>query len=88
MPCPSTPRQRENIRKELIHQVSKEFIATSSLNETHKGEVVMIDCKEEAQTCRVRALSYLGKPEAPFLLSVARAFDDLSAGRRLQQQRR
>lgn len=42
----------------------------------------MIDCKEEAETCRMRALSYLGKPEAPFLLSVARAFDDLADGSR------
>jgi hypothetical protein len=33
--------------------------------------------REEAETCRRRALQYLGKPEAPFLLRVARAFDEL-----------
>lgn len=33
---------------------------------------------EEAEKCRSQALSYIGKPEAPFLLRVARAFDDLA----------
>ncbi len=33
----------------------------------------------EAEDCRQRALSYLGKPEAPFLLSLAREFDRLAA---------
>lgn len=32
---------------------------------------------EEAEKCRSQALAYLGKPEAPFLLRVARAFDEL-----------
>lgn len=31
----------------------------------------------EAEACRAEALRHLGKPEAPFLLRVARAFDDL-----------
>ena len=35
---------------------------------------------EEAETCRRKALAYLGCPEAPFLLSLARAFDDLAYG--------
>lgn len=36
---------------------------------------------EEAEKCRTQALSYLGKPEAPFLLSVARAFDQLESSK-------
>jgi hypothetical protein len=35
---------------------------------------------EEAEECRRKALSYLGRPEGPFLLRVARVFDDLAAG--------
>ena len=31
----------------------------------------------EAETCRREALQHLGKPEASFLLRVARAFDEL-----------
>ena len=33
---------------------------------------------EEAENCRRQALEYLGKPEASFLLRIARAFDDLA----------
>lgn len=33
---------------------------------------------EEAQGCRRQALSYIGKPEAPFLIRVANAFEDLA----------
>lgn len=36
------------------------------------------DMKEEAENCRRKALAYLGKPEASFLLRVGRAFDKLS----------
>ena len=36
---------------------------------------------EEAETCRRKALAYLGCPEAPFLLSIAKAFDDMAYGR-------
>ena len=36
---------------------------------------------EEAEKCRSQALAYLGKPEAPFLLRVARAFDQLESSR-------
>jgi hypothetical protein len=36
-----------------------------------------MDYSKEAEACRRKALRYLGKPEAPFLLQVARAFDDL-----------
>ena len=36
-----------------------------------------MDYLKEAEACRRKALRYLGKPEAPFLLRVARAFDDL-----------
>jgi hypothetical protein len=37
------------------------------------------ELRDEAEQCRQRALSYLGKPEAPFLLRVAREFDRLAA---------
>lgn len=33
---------------------------------------------EEAENCRRMAISYLGKPEVPFLLRVAREFDRLA----------
>ena len=36
------------------------------------------DLYNEAEVCRRKALSYLGKPEAPFLLRVAREFDRLA----------
>jgi hypothetical protein len=34
--------------------------------------------QEQAERCRRQAAQYVGRPEAPFLLSVARAFDDLA----------
>jgi hypothetical protein len=36
---------------------------------------------EEAEHCRRQALAYLGRPEAPFLLKVAREFDRLARER-------
>ncbi len=33
---------------------------------------------QEAEKCRRVAKAYSGKPEAPFLLSVAKAFEDLA----------
>jgi hypothetical protein len=36
---------------------------------------------EEAEACRRKALAYLGRPEASFLLSVARQFDRLERER-------
>ena len=33
---------------------------------------------DEAEDCRRRALSYLGKPEAPVLLHMAREFERLA----------
>jgi hypothetical protein len=45
--------------------------------------------EEEAENCRRRALAYLGRPEAPFLLRVAKAFEDLARQPRpLDQPRR
>ncbi len=32
---------------------------------------------EEAENCRRKALAYLGRPEATFLLRVAKAFEEL-----------
>ena len=42
-----------------------------------------MDFSKEAESCRREALRHLGKPEAAFLLRVARAFDELdrSGGR-------
>jgi hypothetical protein len=37
---------------------------------------------EEAEDCRRKALSYLGRPEAPFLLRVAREFERLASEHR------
>ena len=34
---------------------------------------------EEAEECRRKAVSYLGKPEAPLLLRIAREFDRIAA---------
>jgi hypothetical protein len=34
--------------------------------------------KEQADKCRQQASEFAGKPEAPFLLRVASAFDDLA----------
>ena len=34
----------------------------------------------EAERCRQKSLSYLGKPEAPFLLRIAREFERLAVG--------
>jgi hypothetical protein len=34
--------------------------------------------KEQAENCRKQANEFIGKPEAPFLLSVASAFDELA----------
>ena len=34
---------------------------------------------EEAQYCRRQAQHFAGKPEAPFLLHLAEAFDELAA---------
>jgi hypothetical protein len=38
--------------------------------------------KEEADSCRRKADEYIGRPEAPFLLKVARAFDELAISER------
>jgi len=38
--------------------------------------------QDEADHCRMAALNYLGKPEAPFLLRVAREFDRLATRHR------
>jgi len=35
--------------------------------------------QEQAESCRRQATQYAGKPEAPFLLRVARAFDELAS---------
>lgn len=40
------------------------------------GSIMMF--KEQAESCRRQANDYAGRPEAPFLLSVARAFDELA----------
>ena len=41
----------------------------------------MPDFDEEAEACRRQALAYLGRPEAQFLLRVARGFEQLAAER-------
>jgi hypothetical protein len=34
--------------------------------------------REQAEKCRRQACEYMGRPEAPFLLRVASAFDELA----------
>jgi len=41
-----------------------------------------IEYLEEAQDCRRKALTYLGQPEAAFLLRVAKEFEELGAHKR------
>ena len=36
--------------------------------------------KEQAENCRKQANEFVGRPEAPFLLRVASAFDELAIG--------
>ena len=38
-----------------------------------------LDPHEEAENCRRQALAYLGRPEAGFLLRLARGFEQLAA---------
>ncbi|MEP6982274.1 MAG: hypothetical protein ABI853_01350 [Sphingomicrobium sp.] len=38
-----------------------------------------ISPKEEAEDCRRKALEYVGRPEAPFLLRIAREFERIAA---------
>jgi hypothetical protein len=42
-----------------------------------ESECARMNYSTEAETCRREALQHLGKPEASFLLRVARAFDEL-----------
>jgi hypothetical protein len=37
--------------------------------------------KEQAENCRQQANDFIGRPEAPFLLRVASAFDELAVGK-------
>jgi hypothetical protein len=36
--------------------------------------------KEQAEKCRRQAHEFVGRPEGPFLLSVANAFEELATG--------
>ncbi len=42
---------------------------------------------EEAEDCRRKALSYLGRPEAPFLLRLAREFERIGQERQTRGMR-
>lgn len=50
--------------------------------------VISLTLEEEAEECRRKALCYLGRPEAPLLLKVAREFDRLALQRRTGQRTR
>jgi hypothetical protein len=39
--------------------------------------------KEQAEKCRKQANEFAGRPEAPFLLSVANVFDELALDERV-----
>jgi hypothetical protein len=49
-----------------------------------EGPMQYANLQDEADHCRKAALNYLGKPEAPFLLRVAREFDRLATWRNEQ----
>ncbi len=42
------------------------------------GNIDRTSFRGEAQECRLKALAYLGRPEAAFLMRVAKAFDELA----------
>jgi|1186.fasta_scaffold1158019_2 hypothetical protein len=42
--------------------------------------------REEAEKCRRQAEAFSGKPEAPFLLGIAHAFEDLAAEKTLASE--
>ena len=47
-----------------------------------------IECHDEAERCRQQALAYLGQPEAPFLLRLAREFERLAYDERGRADKR
>ena len=74
-----SPQPRRLPRKRIALPITTQFrsgratpLETNRMNET--------TCKEEAEDCRRKALSYLGRPEAAFRLRVAREFDRLASG--------
>ena len=55
------------------------------VNETSMDMMDHEALREEAQNCRREALTYLGRREASFLVSAAKAFEELAeADRRIQ----
>jgi len=46
------------------------------------------DLFEEADECRRRALAYVGKPEAPFLLRIADEFEKLASDQQNDRRKR
>jgi hypothetical protein len=46
-----------------------------------------LNLHDEAQDCRRKALCYVGRPEAPFLLHLARQFDRLAREGTARQRR-
>jgi len=51
------------------------------------SDVPILSLLEEAEDCRRRALAYVGRPEAPFLLRVADALEKVSQEQRDQRLR-
>ncbi len=49
--------------------------------------MAIADLSQEAEDCRRKALSYLGQPEAPFLLHLAREFERIENERRSRWRR-
>ena len=46
----------------------------------------LLSFEEEADDCRRKALAYVGQPEAPFLLRIAREFDRLASERLVRRR--
>ena len=76
-------RSIESFGRNGIHAAPKSCykansLETDSMYSVLKKRGAIMVFKEQAESCRRQAVDFLGRPEAPFLLSVARAFDELA----------
>lgn len=77
--------------RRLLHlaaaKTSRPALPSSRAGNLHKGKPMADHLREQAEECRERALAYLGRPEATFLLRAAREFDRLAAAKwRVQRE--
>jgi hypothetical protein len=75
--APLTPAAERNDQRPCPGHLNTLDRASPSL-----GDACGAVCfEEEAENCRRKAVAYVGQPEAPFLISVARQLDRLMSGR-------